>query len=175
MLVDRAARSRPIHFQDEHGLIGPLSVSGEIVVGRGRDKNVCEHLSSAWTLAIAHSVARGNEYPFAIAHRAHQLALGCELRRRALGLLTSSGEEGQRNSRQNEPAEKQTFAHGASIVRRALSYHPNYGVGRYSSRRPGHASVSSGAHLVAPVPAFSCCKRFAALRLVKAKPSFDEE
>src|SRR5258705_1028616 len=120
MLVDRAARSRPIYFQHEHGLIRPLSVGGKIIVRRGRDENICEHLRSTWTLAVAHPVSRRHKYPFPIPAGAYQLALGCELRRWILWLLGSSGVEGQRSASQHESAEKDNFLHRASVVRRAL-------------------------------------------------------
>src|SRR5882762_6844614 len=120
MLVDRAARSRPIYFQHEHGLIRPLSVDGEIVVRRWRDENVCEHLSSTGTLAVTHSVSRGHKYPLPIPGGTYQLALGSELRRWVLWLLGSYGVEGQRSANQHESAEKDNFLHRASVVRRAL-------------------------------------------------------
>src|SRR5258705_11713501 len=102
MLVDRAARTRPIYFQREHGLIRPLSVDGEIVVCCGRDENICEHVRSTGTLAVTHSVSRGHKYPFPRPGRTYQLALSSELGRRTLWLLGSPGVEGQRSATQHK-------------------------------------------------------------------------
>src|SRR5258707_665185 len=81
MLVDRAARRRPIDLEDEHGLVQPLAVGHKVVIRGGRYENIGEHLHPVRTLAVAHTVSRRDVHPFSIPFWPQQFSVRRKLRR----------------------------------------------------------------------------------------------